>query len=161
VSGATGHPRTGTLKVTLGFRGGWLGEGQITYAGPRARQRAELAWSIVSDRLARVHGVDPSTLSVEFIGAGAAFRDMTPMPADPPEVRLRVAGRVPTETQAEAIGWEMEALYCAGPAAGGGARKGRSEMLAIRSTLLPRDLVTPTVTTISSMTLNNDTDGAL
>jgi hypothetical protein len=34
-------------------------------------------------------------------------------------------------------------------------------MLAIRSTLLPRDLVTPTVTTISSMTLNNDTDGAL
>jgi hypothetical protein len=161
VSGATGHPRTGTLKVTLGFRGGWLGEGQITYAGPRARQRAELAWSIVSDRLARVHGVDPSALSVEFIGAGAAFRDMTPMPADPPEVRLRVAGRVPTETQAEAIGWEMEALYCAGPAAGGGARKGRSEMLAIRSTLLPRDLVTPTVTTIGSMTLNNDTDGAL
>lgn len=150
VSGATGRPRTGTLKVTLGFRSGWTGEGQITYAGPRARQRAELAWSVVSDRLVRIHGVDPAALNAEFIGTGAAFRGMAPVPADPPEVRLRVAGRVPTETQAEAIGWEMEALYCSGPAGGGGARKGRGEVLAVRSTLLPRHLVEPAVATVTS-----------
>lgn len=160
VSGATGHPRTDTLKVTLGFRSGWLGEGQITYAGPRARQRAELAWDIVFERLERVHGVDSSSLSVEFIGIGAAFRGMTPVPEDPPEVRVRVAGRVPTKVQAVAIGWEMEALYCAGPAAGGGARKGSTEVLAIRSTLLPRTLVQPMVSTVNSTTMKTELEGA-
>lgn len=150
VSGATGRPRTGTLKVTLGFRGGWLGEGQITYAGPRARQRAEMAWDIVRHRLEHVHGIDPTTVSVEFIGDGAAFRCMMPSTdrPDPPEVRMRVAARVDTETQARAIGWEVEALYCAGPAAGGGARTASSEVLAIRSTLLPRERIAARVTTV-------------
>ncbi|MEJ6548233.1 DUF1446 domain-containing protein [Corynebacterium sp. USCH3] len=150
VSGATGRPRTGTLKVTLGFRGGWLGEGQITYAGPRARQRAEMAWDIVRHRLDHVHGIDLTTVSVEFIGDGAAFRGMMPVTdrPDPPEVRLRVAARVDTDTQARAIGWEVEALYCAGPAAGGGARTASSEVLAIRSALLPRERIAAQVTTM-------------
>lgn len=150
VSGATGRVRTGTLKVTLGFRGGWLGEGQITYAGPRARQRAEMAWDIVRRRLEHVHGIDPTTVSVEFIGDGAAFRGMMPTAdrPDPPEVRLRVAARVDTATQARAIGWEVEALYCAGPAAGGGARTASSEVLAIRSALLPRERIAAQVTTV-------------
>ncbi|AHW63956.1 hypothetical protein CGLY_07555 [Corynebacterium glyciniphilum AJ 3170] len=150
VSGATGRARTGTLKVTLGFRGGWLGEGQITYAGPRARQRAEMAWDIVRHRLQHVHGIDPATVSVEFIGDGAAFRGMMPTAdrPDPPEVRLRVAARVDTATQARAIGWEVEALYCAGPAAGGGARTASSEVLAIRSALLPRERIAAQVTTV-------------
>jgi hypothetical protein len=150
VSGAGGRPRTGTLKVTLGFRGGWLGEGQITYAGPRARQRAELAWDIVRHRLDIVHGLDPAALSVEFIGDGAAFRGMMPTTdrPEPSEVRMRVAGRVDTHAQAHAIGWEVEALYCAGPAAGGGARTSSSEVLAVRSALLPRDRVTARVDTV-------------
>lgn len=150
VSGATGRPRTGTLKVTLGFRGGWLGEGQISYAGPRARQRAELAWDIVRHRLEHVHGIDPDVLNVEFIGAGAAFRGMAPdiQGADPPEVRLRVAARVDTATLAQAIGWEVEALYCCGPAAGGGARTTSTEVLAVRSALLPRERVAAQVTTV-------------
>src|SRR5207249_8782427 len=42
-TGATGNTRPEQLKVTIGFRGGWLGEGQMTYAGPRALQRAQLA----------------------------------------------------------------------------------------------------------------------
>lgn len=150
VSGATGRPRTGTLKVTLGFRGGWLGEGQITYAGPRSRQRAEMAWDIVRHRLEHVHGIDPTTVSVEFIGDGAAFRGMMPVTdrPDPPEVRTRVAARVDTATQARAIGWEVEALYCAGPAAGGGARTASSEVLAIRSALLPRERIAAQVTIV-------------
>lgn len=150
VSGATGRRRTGTLKVTLGFRGGWLGEGQITYAGPRACERAALAWEIVRERLERVHGIDPSTVSVEFIGDGAAFRGMMPETdrPDPPEVRMRVAARVDTEARAHAIGWEVEALYCAGPAAGGGARKAFSEVLAIRSALLPRECISARVSTV-------------
>jgi hypothetical protein len=144
VAGGAGAVRPEELKVTLGFRGGWLGEGQISYAGPRALGRAELAADIVRTRLAEVHGLDPESVLVELIGAGAAFRGLAEA-GDPVEVRLRVAARVPDRIAAEAVGWEVESLYTNGPAAGGGARRHVQEVLAIRSCTLPRALVHPTV----------------
>lgn len=140
VTGGAGAARPDELKVTLGFRGGWLGEGQISYAGPRALARAELAADIVRTRLVEVHGLDAEAVLVELIGAGAAFRGLAEA-GDPVEVRLRVAARVPDRVAAEAVGWEVESLYTNGPAAGGGARKHVQEVLAIRSCTLPRALV--------------------
>ncbi|MER7114042.1 acyclic terpene utilization AtuA family protein [Saccharomonospora azurea] len=142
VAGATGRPRPDQLKVTLGFRGGWLGEGQISYAGPRALDRARLAGEIVRERLVRVHGVDESAIRVEYIGAGAAFRGLA-ADTQPFEVRLRVSARVPDPDHAEVIGWEVESLYTNGPAAGGGATRSQRETVVVRSCLLPRRLVTP------------------
>src|SRR3546814_2660414 len=40
VDGVRGHPRPPTLKVTVCTDGGWLGEGEISYAGPHALARA-------------------------------------------------------------------------------------------------------------------------
>lgn len=145
VAGAVGHARPDDLKVTLGFRGGWLGEGQISYAGPRALARAELAAEIVRERLATVHGIAPDAIGVELIGAGAAFRGLAPA-GDPLEVRLRVTARTADAARAQAVGWEVESLYTNGPAGGGGARTSTQETLVVRSCLLPRDLVSPTVT---------------
>lgn len=145
VLGGSGTPRPEELKVTLGFRGGWLGEGQITYAGPRALERAELAASIVRTRLTEVHGVAPESILVELIGTGAAFRGLAEA-QNPIEVRLRVAARVPDRYSAETVGWEVESLYTNGPAAGGGARRHVQEVLAIRSCTIPRTLVNPLVT---------------
>ena len=88
--GAAGRPRPERLKVTLGYLGGWAGEGQISYAGPRCLARAELAAEIVRERLHVLHGIEPGDIDVELIGAGAAFRGLAP-PGDPAEVRLRVA----------------------------------------------------------------------
>ncbi|MGI5996856.1 MAG: acyclic terpene utilization AtuA family protein [Saccharomonospora viridis] len=144
VSGASGRPRPDQLKVSLGFRGGWLGEGQISYAGPRALDRARLAADVVRERLVRVHGVDESAIRVEYIGAGAAFRGLVVDP-QPFEVRLRVSARVPEPDQAEVIGWEVESLYTNGPAAGGGVTRTTRETVVVRSCLLPRRLVTPFV----------------
>ncbi|ACU96873.1 Protein of unknown function (DUF1446) [Saccharomonospora viridis DSM 43017] len=144
VSGASGRPRPDQLKVSLGFRGGWLGEGQISYAGPRALDRARLAADVVRERLVRVHGVDESAIRVEYIGAGAAFRGLVVDP-QPFEVRLRVSARVPEPDQAEVIGWEVESLYTNGPAAGGGVTRTTRETVVVRSCLLPRQLVTPFV----------------
>ena len=42
-TGASGQPRPDLLKATLGYRDGWIGEGQISYAGPGARERGALA----------------------------------------------------------------------------------------------------------------------
>ncbi|NYF99685.1 hypothetical protein BJY20_003077 [Janibacter cremeus] len=144
VTGGTGRERTDTLKVTLGFRGSWLGEGQITYAGPRSLARAQLAAEIVEERLVTVHGLDAEAITVEYIGAGAAFRGLGET-VDPHEVRLRVSAVVPDQQQAEAVGWEVEALYTNGPAGGGGARRSAHPMLAIRSCLIPRHLVPTSV----------------
>lgn len=140
VSGATGKARPDELKVTLGFRGGWMGEGQISYAGPRALQRAELAGAIVQQRLWEVHGIPEDKVGIEYVGAGAAFRGLVPA-LDVPEVRLRVTATVPDADTAALVGWEVESLYTNGPAGGGGARRGSNEVLAIRSALIPRDLV--------------------
>lgn len=145
ISGASGKLRTNTLKVTLGFRGNWRGEGQISYGGPRALARAQLAADIVRERLMTVHGLPEGAISVELIGTGSVFRELT-VPQDAAEVRLRISGTVPARQQAEAIGWEVESLYTNGPAGGGGARTSTHEVLAIRSCLIGRDLLNPTVT---------------
>ena len=47
VSNASGSKRPETLKVTVGFDGGFQGEAGISYAGPAAQARGELA---VADR---------------------------------------------------------------------------------------------------------------
>ncbi|GAA1202122.1 acyclic terpene utilization AtuA family protein [Prauserella alba] len=147
--GATGGPRPDGLKVTLGFRGGWLGEGQLTYAGPRCLDRARLAADIVCERLVAVHSLPEDAVEVEYIGAGAALRGLAPA-ADPAEVRLRVSARVPSAAAADAVGWEVESLYTNGPAGGGGARSSVTEVVAVRSCVVPRAQVRPRVTVIGS-----------
>jgi hypothetical protein len=47
--------------------------------------------------------------------------------------------------EAQRIGREMEALWLVGPAGGGGATWSSREVIAVASTLLPRDRVRPSV----------------
>lgn len=148
VDGGAGSARPDRLKVTLGFRGGWLGEGQISYAGPRALERAQLAAEVATQRLERVHGLDPARVGIELLGAGAAFRGLA-APGSPAEVRVRVSALVPTREEAHAVGWEVESLYTNGPAGGGGARTDLRENVSVRSCLLDRDLARPHVEVIS------------
>jgi hypothetical protein len=142
--GAAGRPRPDELKVTLGYLGGWAGEGQISYAGLRCLARAELAADVVRERLVALHGIAAGDIDVELIGAGAAFRGLAPA-GDPAEVRLRVAATVPSREQAAVVAQEVEALYTNGPAGGGGARGSVTERVIIRSCLLPREQVTARV----------------
>ena len=53
VDGATGRARPETLKVSLGYRDGYIGEGQISYAGSGAVSRARLAAAVARERLER------------------------------------------------------------------------------------------------------------
>src|SRR5262249_14509260 len=47
VSGARGKPAPETLKATVCFDSGVLGEAEISYAGPNASARAQLAAEVV------------------------------------------------------------------------------------------------------------------
>ena len=49
--GGAGRPRPDTLKVSVGYLDSYIGEGQISYAGPGAVARARLALEIVAERL--------------------------------------------------------------------------------------------------------------
>ena len=143
VTGGRGAPRTGTLKVSVGYVDGYIGEGQISYGGPNAVARARLALDIVRERLA-ITGVDTSELRTDLIGVNALYGDSLAASHEAPyEVRLRVAGRVSSMDEAVRIGNEVETLYTNGPSGGGGVTKGAREVLAVQSVLLPREHVKP------------------
>ena len=147
VDGASGRPRPAQLKVSVGCREGWLGEGQISYAGPGALERARLAADIVAERLA-LTGVRADEIRYDLVGVNALHGAVSPPPASsapPYEVRLRVTARAKTREGAEQVAREVETLYTNGPAGGGGATLSVKPVLGMRSTLIARETVRPQV----------------
>ncbi|NIE78262.1 DUF1446 domain-containing protein [Pantoea sp. Ap-967] len=143
-SGASGTERPEQLKVTVGYRDGWIGEGQISYGGPNAVARARLAGQVAMQRLA-LTGVAVEELRCELLGVDSLHGSSFGQPGEPWEVRLRVAGRCATRAMAQALGNEVETLYTNGPAGGGGATRQVREVLAVASLYLPRELAVPRV----------------
>jgi len=145
VSGGRGTKRTDTLKVSVGYVDSFIGEGQISYAGPGALARGRLALEIVRERL-KLTGVAASELRFELIGVESLHgAEISAHANEPYEVRVRVAGRTENLREAVRIGNEVETLYTNGPAAGGGAWKSARDVVAIASVLLPRGLAKPQV----------------
>ena len=148
VSGGAGHARPSTLKVSIGYRDGYIGEGQISYAGPNALARAELARNILTKRLA---GHVLSELRFDFIGLnsihGAHLSSNAPVPY---EVRLRATSHATSLATASWIPREVEALYTNGPAGGGGASGSTREIVAITSALIPRESISHHVQILES-----------
>jgi hypothetical protein len=145
VSGGRGAKRTDTLKVSVGYVDGYIGEGQISYAGPGALARGRLALEIVRERLKLTH-VAASEWRFELIGVDALHGpDVSARAGEPYEVRVRVSGRAESLREAVRIGNEVETLYTNGPAAGGGAWKSARDVVAVASVLLPRELAKPQV----------------
>lgn len=146
VSGGTGRPRTDTLKVTIGYRDGYVGEGQFSYAGAGALARARLALDIVAERL-KLTGVVTTELRLDIIGVDSVHRGPRGGSGrEPEEARIRVIGRTGTLKDAIRIGNEVETLWLNGPAGGGGAWKSAREVVAAVSTLIPRAEVKTQIT---------------
>ena len=143
VSGGTGTARPEKLKVTLGYHEGYLGEGQISYAGPGCVARAGLALKIIEERLRRLNH-DVIELRLDLIGVNSVAPQAV-APADQREVRARVAARMRTPQAAARVGREVEALYTNGPAGGGGVTQSVKPVIAVASTLLPRAATNPQI----------------
>jgi hypothetical protein len=127
------------LKVSVGFRDGFLGEGQISYAGPNASERAHLAAEVVIERLHSIHRLKPMEIRADYLGETSAFRSATKLSYPPAEVRLRVTAKTQTKEEAQLVGREVQALYTNGPAGGGGARRHVEEIIGVVSTLVDRN----------------------
>ncbi|MGQ3674037.1 acyclic terpene utilization AtuA family protein [Xanthobacter sp. TB0139] len=143
ITGGNGHTRSGLLKVSLGVQDGWIGEGQISYAGPGATARGQLAADIVAERL-RLLDVPCRETRGELIGVNAILGSEPHLP-EPREVRMRFAARTDERSDAERIGREVEALYLNGPAGGGGAWRSTRRVIGVLSTLIPEHLATPRI----------------
>lgn len=148
VDGITGHKRPDTLKVTVCYDGGWLAEGEISYYGPNALARARLAADVVKKRSPkgiRIRCDIIGVMSVLGDDAGRAFADLDAFGEPTRDVRLRVAFAGSEKMLVERGLQEVEALYCAGPAAGGGIRLSLRPRIAATSCFIPRDAVKPKV----------------
>lgn len=149
VSGGRGKPKTGLLKTSIGYVDSYVGEGQISYAGPGAVARGRLALDIVRERL-DIIGAQTSELRFDLIGVNSLHGEVLSEGGEPYEVRVRVAGRTETLTEAVKIGNEVETLYTNGPAGGGGAWKSAREVVAVASCLVPESATQLSVTVLET-----------
>ena len=140
VSGGAGAAKTGLLKVSLGYVDSYIGEGQISYAGPGAVNRGRLALDIVKQRL-ELMGVKMQESRYDLMGVDSLHGEKLSAGHDPYEVRVRVTGRTETLAEAVRIGNEVETLYTNGPAGGGGAWKSAREVVAMVSVIVPDSVV--------------------
>ena len=152
VSGARGKPAPDTWKVTISVDGGWLGEGEISYAGPNALARAKLAAQTMRERI-DVLGLD-CDLRTDLIGTVSIHDGDTgeltqSYEGEPQEVRMRAAANAHDEATAALVAREVESLYCDGPAGGGGVRRSTTWRVKTGSALVPRKDVHPRVTMVT------------
>lgn len=132
VGGAVGRPRPEELKVSVGYRAGFRGEAEISYAGLGCVDRARLAGDVAAARIRR-SGIDPR---IDLIGTLD-----TPNSMSNGECRLRVAVMTDTSDHAELVTREVESLYLNGPAGGGGVRTTVTDVIGILSTFVDRNKV--------------------
>lgn len=145
VTGAKGHPAPKKLKATVSFYGDWLGEAEISYAGPNALARARLAITTINERL-RLRGLPVrhradviGTVSVFDSHDGSLLDDYGDAAAG--DYRVRFAFGASSQREVERAVQEVNALYCCGPAGGGGVRQSVRPRVRTLSHMVPRELV--------------------
>jgi hypothetical protein len=145
VLGFRGGPAPQKIKATVCFDGGWLGEGEISYAGPNCLARARAAAEVLLQRL-KIRKLDVEA-RVDLIGVasvhsgdgGARWR--AEQPGDAQDIRVRLAVSARTQDDADQAAREALAMYCCGPAGGGGVRWRTTPRIRTQSYLmLPSDL---------------------
>lgn len=149
IHGLRGRARPETLKVTASFEGSWLGEGEVSVAGPNALARAKATAEVLLRRLEmRALGV---RARVDLIGIasvldsddGALWRGYEG--PEPPEVRIRLAAEGADRDNVDQAAREVLAMLCCGTAGTGGARWRLTPRILTRSYLVLRERVPTSV----------------
>lgn len=149
MTGATGHPRPGQLKVVGGYRDGFKAEVTWGFSWPDAYDKALAAVEMVKTQLAD-KVVPHEALFVEFPGLNSAHGALAPMPdaqalADLNEVWVRMVLRTNDKKAADGFGRLFPWMGLSGPAytCGFHGLHNTSELLGIWPALIDRHLVEP------------------
>lgn len=149
LTGVRGRPPPDTLKVLVGYRDGYTGEGTILFSWPDAIEKARRAELILRRRI-EADGLPVRELLFEYIGLDALHGPTVPVTARPDElaeVMLRVSGRFDRPEPARALFGLILPLFSMAPAtpAGFAGRPAVRETVALAVGALPAALVRPTV----------------
>ncbi|MSP50210.1 MAG: DUF1446 domain-containing protein [Alphaproteobacteria bacterium] len=154
IQGARGHPPPPTYKVTVSLDGGFLAEGEISYAGPNALARAELAAEVLLKRVKRLGINHP--IRCDIIGAVSVFdsdggvrRRASGAPVDG-DYRVRLSGSSDDRTTADRIAREVLSLYPTGPAGGAGVRTSVTGRVRTVSAYVPAEAIRPRISVLSA-----------
>ncbi|ANY61211.1 acyclic terpene utilization AtuA family protein [Comamonas aquatica] len=139
LEGVRGHPRPDTLKVNVCYATGWFAEAEISYAGPRAAERARLAGQTIQQRLGHLAPLRTDLIGVTSVWGNdvSSWLDGADLRHAPHDVRLRMAWQHADHATAQRLPREVNALYCCGPAGGGGVRTHMRQRLGLTSCLIP------------------------
>jgi hypothetical protein len=140
ISGVRGRERPLTLKVTVGFDGGFQGEAGISYSGPGAQGRAELARDILMERITQLHKC-AGRLRIDLIGLNSIHGTATTRASDTQDIRVYTTYQDFDRTAVETVMWEVESLLCCGPAGGGGFRGQITPKVVTHSAFVERGMI--------------------
>lgn len=153
VKNITGHPRTDTLKVSIGCTEGYVGEDMFFYAGPGALRRAQLAKEILEKRFEIVN-LQAEDIAIDFLGLNAIHGLATPADApEPYEIAVRVAARTKSYEEAFKIGREVDGMAVSGVGCTGKKvphQERVREVIGVVSTLVSREAIQPEITIYES-----------
>jgi hypothetical protein len=150
MTGVRGHPRPANLKALAYFEGGWLGEAEISYAGPNAEARARLAMEIVASRMGAGFHIRFDLIgSCSILADDAGGMRAATVPRGLEDVRLRAAGKHERLSEIDRLLREVYSLWLCGPAGGGGVRTAKRQRLSNVACLVPRELVPATCQFVS------------
>lgn len=142
LSGMGGSPRPKMLKLVIGYRDGWIGEGMVFFPWPDALGRAEKARQTLLERFDRM-GLQADAIHFDLVGVNMLHGPAAPAPqGDPNEVGLRVAVHAATREEADKVRRACTNLWIMGP---GGTSFGMPlkprPVVAAWPTLVPREMV--------------------
>lgn len=156
--GVQGRARPERLKVTACYEGSWLGEGEVSVAGPNALARARATADVLLQRvkqrgLARRARADLIGVSAVHDSDGGALWRSYDGP-EPSDIRIRLAVEATSRDDADQAAREVLAMLCCGTAGTSGARWRVTPRILTRSFLVPREMV-PTEVTVREARLWN------
>lgn len=146
--GAISKGTTSNYKVNVGYIDCFMGEGEVSFGGTNALNRAKLCAEIIQKRL-NIVGAKIDDLRVDYIGYNSLYKDKISnyfSPEEHGEIRLRISGRAKDYKSANLITREFEYLYTNGPAGSSGIRSSVEEVLSICGLFIPKEDINTKIT---------------
>ncbi|MEA2683692.1 MAG: hypothetical protein QOK05_2020 [Chloroflexota bacterium] len=142
VAGATGRARPEQLKALVAMDDGFLAEAQVSFAGPGALARAQLAETIVKGWLEEVvAGGKVAEIKTDLLGINSMLGPVSEPRGEPWEVHLRLAARCLDRHTAQLVAEAGQYIQVCGPAAVGGHRMSIKPVVGMYTFFVPREAI--------------------
>jgi len=145
VTGIGGTKRPDNLKLTIGYKDGWIGESEISVCWPDAYEKAKFCEEFLRGRF-KARNLSIEDVRFDYIGINSIHGPLSKMPEnrqDINEVRVRVAAKTKTKEDANQVRREVTHLWTHGPVGTTAviSPPPPREVIGLWPTLVPRELV--------------------